>query len=119
VRNNGWQPVTWEEAVKRAAGRRHINAVRRFRRDARRAQVAQLLEEYGFGRGVASRIARELGVHRATIHRDIRFFIRDITIGDSLLELSYAEFELHMHGCHDEAAIVGELVRAMRRRRGR
>lgn len=37
----------------------------------RQAQVAQLLNEIGHGRGYQSRIAKRLGVHRGTVSRDM------------------------------------------------
>jgi len=44
----------------------------------RRAQVARLLREYGLvDHGVCARIARELGVSRATICRDRQALMRD------------------------------------------
>jgi hypothetical protein len=72
---NDWAaPTDWETVCRRAAGRRHYNAVRGFRRLERPLTVARLLREYaGAGRGLQARIARELGVSPGTICRDVRF----------------------------------------------
>lgn len=64
--------TTTSEANRRAAGRRHYNAMRRFNGDLRRVEVGKLITAYGLGRGVKARIARELGVHPSTISRDLR-----------------------------------------------
>jgi hypothetical protein len=56
---------------RRAAGRRHYNTVRRFRAAWRRCEVARMVLESGIGRGYQARIARELGVSRATVCRDV------------------------------------------------
>jgi hypothetical protein len=54
------------------AGRRRYNAVRQFQAAYRQAEVVRLLRKYGlFTRGTQARIARELGVSRATICRDV------------------------------------------------
>jgi hypothetical protein len=67
-------PTSWDEVCKRNAGRRHYNRVRALRRAFRRKQVADLLCRYGMiDRGVRARIARELGVHRSVITRDVQF----------------------------------------------
>jgi len=72
VRNNWWSERTDDETMRRrAAGRRHYNAVRRFRAAWRRREVARLVLEGGAGWGYQARIARELGVSRATVCRDV------------------------------------------------
>jgi len=38
----------------------------------RRTEVEKLFAEYGFARGAQARIARELGVNRSTISRDVQ-----------------------------------------------
>jgi hypothetical protein len=38
----------------------------------RRVEVERLFAEYGFARGARARIARELGVNRSTVSRDVR-----------------------------------------------
>jgi hypothetical protein len=69
-----WQDsVDDDEAARRAGGRRHYNARRRLAREYRRTQVANmLLRRPPFEWGAASAIARELGVHRSTICKDLR-----------------------------------------------
>ncbi len=61
------QWINTDEAYRRAGGRRHYNAVRQFRASFRRLTVASRLLA---GLSQAA-IARELGVHRSTINRDI------------------------------------------------
>jgi hypothetical protein len=79
VRNNWSAPTDPETVARRAAGRRHFNAVRRFQRAYRRMQVARLLLKYGQdglrAHGLRARIARELGVSRGTITRDVQALI--------------------------------------------
>lgn len=66
-------PVSDDEAAHRAGGRRRYNAARRVQAWARRRQVADLLNKYGLLEyGTQARIADELGVSRATVHRDVR-----------------------------------------------
>lgn len=76
--NNNWsKPTSWEEVCRRSGGRKRYNALRSFRRDHRRKQVVDLLGHYGMiDRGVYARIARELGVHRSVICRDVQFLLR-------------------------------------------
>ncbi len=66
------EPTSADEAHRLAAGRRHYNAVRQAQGIDRAVKVVQLLKEHGFARGVQAQIARELGVHRSTITRDVR-----------------------------------------------
>jgi hypothetical protein len=65
--------TSWDTVCRRASGRRYWHSVMRCRREVRRHKVAALVSRYGGfdQRGVASAIARELGVHRSTISRDI------------------------------------------------
>jgi hypothetical protein len=71
VRNNWQARVSADEAHRRAAGRRKYNAVRQFRARVRRQEVLRLLGAFGWGYGVQARIAAALGVHPATISRDL------------------------------------------------
>jgi DNA invertase Pin-like site-specific DNA recombinase len=60
------------DIFKLASARRRYNRERRTAASARRAQIARLLDEYGSKRrGARARIARELGVSRATVTRDV------------------------------------------------
>jgi DNA invertase Pin-like site-specific DNA recombinase len=62
-----------EEAYRRAGGRRRYNQRRQDAERARHKEVSRLLDLYGEGkRGTRARIARELGVSRATVTRDVR-----------------------------------------------
>jgi hypothetical protein len=65
-------------AYRRAGGRRHYNAWRRFIQARRRAEVARLLTCKGalFRRGIQTELARELGVSRTTICRDVAYLLR-------------------------------------------
>jgi hypothetical protein len=78
VNNVEWsRPTSWDVVCRRNAGRRHYNAIRTVRRALRRRQVARLLLKYPFpARGLQARIARELGVHRSTICRDVWAILR-------------------------------------------
>ena len=82
MNNNEWsRPIRWDEVCRRAAGRRHYNAIRTVRRALRRREVARLLVKYGglYGpssHGLQARIARQLGVHRSTICRDVWAILR-------------------------------------------
>jgi hypothetical protein len=70
--NNKWSERTdFDTVCRRAAGRRHYNAVRQFRAAYRRSQVARLLLKFDLGRGIQARIAAELGVSRSTVCRDL------------------------------------------------
>jgi len=61
VRNNWQARVSEDETHRRAAGRRHYNAVRQLRARVRRQEVLRLLGEFGWGYGVQARIAAVLG----------------------------------------------------------
>jgi hypothetical protein len=74
-----WTAETTAEAVaRRAGGRRAYNCRRRFAQTIRRAEVARLLNCKGalFRRGLQTELARELGVSRSTICRDIAYLLR-------------------------------------------
>ena len=64
-------PVSDHEAHARSAGRNRYNSQRTFDAMMRSAQVIRMLRERGCGRGVKAQIARELGVARSTISRDV------------------------------------------------
>jgi hypothetical protein len=72
------QTIDTGAAYRRASGRRHYNAVRRFHRERRRAEVARLLICKGalFRRGLQTELARELNVSRSTICRDLAYLLR-------------------------------------------
>ena len=69
-------PVSNSEAISRAGGRRHYNSVRQWQALARAYRVMELLQDRGLGYGVRTQIARELGVHRSTITRDVNRILR-------------------------------------------
>jgi hypothetical protein len=72
------EPTAWDEVCRRAAGRRHYNSVRRFRATMRRGEVARLLRVQGglTARGTQATLARQLGVSRSTVCRDIAWLLR-------------------------------------------
>ena len=61
----------WEAICRRAGGRRRYNQVRQWAADMRLHEVAKLLNEVEHSRGYQTRIAKRLGVHRATVSRDL------------------------------------------------
>lgn len=64
--------IPTQQAYERASGRRHYNAIRRLNRELRRGEVAQLLSRYGLLTwGVQTKIARQLGINKSTVCRDI------------------------------------------------
>ena len=78
--SNNWSaPTSWDEVCRRKAGRDRYNSVRRVQRAERRFRVLKLLSRYGMDRGVQARIARELGVSRVTISRDVAALLFDHT----------------------------------------
>lgn len=65
-----WTPANFDEACLRAAGRRAYNAKRQGARAARISRILGLLDTYELsGRDLAAL----LGVHEATISRDLQF----------------------------------------------
>jgi hypothetical protein len=71
------QTIDTDAANRRAGGRRHCNAVRRFIQTCRRAELAERLACKGalFRCGIQTELARELGVSRATICRDMAYLL--------------------------------------------
>jgi len=73
--------MTWEEICRRAGGRRHYSAVRKFRAEYRRAHlIFTTADELGlsiFRHGTAAAVARKLGLHRSTVSRDLQRMIRE------------------------------------------
>src|SRR5690349_6115939 len=69
--------TTPEAAARRAGGRRRYNAWRQHLAFYRRVKLSRLLsaKESLIERGVQARLARELGVSRATICRDVRVIL--------------------------------------------
>ncbi len=71
--SNGWgEHVPFDEACRRAGGRRLYNQWRQFKAELRRGQVVELLGVYGLGYGAQARVARQLGVSRSIVCRDVR-----------------------------------------------
>src|SRR5580698_6705802 len=69
-------PVSDDEANRRAAGRRQYNLTRKLDSWHRVQRVIELLQDRGLGYGVRTQIARELGVHRSTITRDVNRILK-------------------------------------------
>ncbi|HEY0006378.1 MAG TPA: HTH domain-containing protein [Pyrinomonadaceae bacterium] len=68
-----WTPKTFDEAIKRAAGRRAYNRKRRLEREARIARILRLLDSEEL---TGRELAVLMEVHEATISRDLRFIKR-------------------------------------------
>lgn len=70
--------TTNEAAARRAGGRRHYNAWRKALAAHRRRKISRWLSVRGrmFERGIQTRLARRLGVSRATICRDMAYLLR-------------------------------------------
>jgi DNA-binding CsgD family transcriptional regulator len=73
VTKSSWgYPTSTTEAYRRASGRRAYNQFRQDQALLRPLEVYKLWALYGFHYGVKARIARELGIHRSTVTRDLR-----------------------------------------------
>jgi IS30 family transposase len=84
-----WTPQSFNEACKRAAGRRAYNKRRRLARERRITAILRLLDVQP---GVSGRaLAAVLRVHEATISRDLKF-IRKVKA-----EYSRGNFGAQMH----------------------
>jgi hypothetical protein len=71
-----WIPKTFEEACKRAAGRRRYHAQRRCARDKRQLLIMDILVQLNWQHYGAGRILAEaLSVDPATISRDIKYIL--------------------------------------------
>jgi len=68
-----WSPKNFNEACLRAAGRRAYNARRRHARNARISSILALQDHYDL---TGRELAALLGVHEATISRDLQFIER-------------------------------------------
>lgn len=66
----GWKPKTFDEACRRAAGRRAYNRKRRLERARRISKIFHLLDRREYS---GRELAELLGVHEATISRDLKF----------------------------------------------
>lgn len=77
------EPTSWDEMVRRAAGRRHYNSVRQLRALVRRQEVAKLIWRYDsiFQRGIQTTTAAQLGVHRSTVCRDVKAMLEELNWG--------------------------------------
>lgn len=69
-------PVSGDEAVRRAAGRRHYNARRTEEKLLRRQEVTEMLLDNGHRWGSQAAMARALGVSESTISRDVDAILR-------------------------------------------
>jgi len=72
-----WIPKTFEEACKRAAGRRRYHAQRRRARDKRQLAIMDILVQLNWQHyGVGRILAEALSVDPATISRDIKYILK-------------------------------------------
>ena len=94
--NNWSEYVSFDATCRRAGGRRHYNAGRQLQVLLRRNQVAKLFGVYGFEHGAQAAIARQLGVHRSTICRDISALLAQVWGGRYLVECHIAGWPLAM-----------------------
>jgi predicted DNA-binding transcriptional regulator YafY len=68
-----WMPLTFNEACKRAAGRRAYNKQRRLARERRISRIIALQNSYDL---TGRELAALFHVQEATISRDLRFIRR-------------------------------------------
>ena len=71
----------WDEVCRRASGRRRYNAVRRLHAELRRNAIIKRAWELGTWlreRGFQAALARQFGVNRSTISRDVKQLERDM-----------------------------------------
>jgi hypothetical protein len=79
---NTWShPTTWGEVCKRSSGRRKYHSLRRFGVRGRRLTVSRHLWREGLGYGVKARLARTVGVSKATITSDVHATLA-MSVGD-------------------------------------
>lgn len=68
-----WHAATTTDVVHaRAAGRAHVNSIRRLNRDLRAAQMFERYVDLRCAYGSRARIAREFGCSRSTVYRALR-----------------------------------------------
>jgi hypothetical protein len=90
--SNNWSAATDPETVaRRAGGRQAYNWQRQVARTVRRWRLVRLLKKYGlWRRGTLARIARELGVHRSTVSRDVHAMLHEERRDPSATRTSHA-----------------------------
>lgn len=65
--------MNWDSICRRAGGRRRYNAQRQHQAALRRLRVGALMNQLGwFTHGVPAEVARQLGVSRSTVCRDLK-----------------------------------------------
>jgi hypothetical protein len=96
--------LDWEATCRRASGRRHYNSVRQFLANYRLTQLVELLHETGFRRGYQTQIAKELGVHRSTICRDLARLRQRMLLGPQADKLARAMTRLDRRARAEDAA---------------
>jgi HTH domain len=71
-------PTTPDEMARRAGGRKRYNTWRKSMAFYRRCEISRLLTAQGaFRRGYQTKLARQLGVSRATVCRDVAALRRE------------------------------------------
>jgi hypothetical protein len=89
-----WIPKTFEQACKRAAGRRRYHATRRRVRDNRQLQIMDILVHLGWPKyGIGRALAEALSVDPPTISRDLKYIRkwRASLIHDSQINEEFAD----------------------------
>jgi len=76
-KSSTWFPTSSDQAFRLVAGRRAYTEQRQLQARRRHVEVLCRVKERGFDRGVQAQIAKELGVHRSTITRDIKKIFTD------------------------------------------
>lgn len=102
MRATNWTNRTDSQtAARRAGGRRRYNRWRNLCSHARLGAVVKELNEVGFLRGNQAEIARRLGVHRSTVHRDLKKLEMGLR-GYTVEEIDFVSRFWH----HSEASII-------------
>lgn len=71
--SKGWTPRSFDEACRRAGGRRRYNLARSLAREDRRRELMRLMDlPIGQGYGAGKRLAERLGVSAQTISHDMK-----------------------------------------------
>lgn len=99
--NRKWIPATFEEACKRAAGRRRYHAERRRARDKRQLLIMRYMVDGNWpGHGIGRVLARKHSVDPATISRDLKYIRK------------FREHLVKRHGSNFADAVIKRLATA-------
>ncbi len=76
-------PVSYDEMIRRAGMRRHINEVRRLLAEQRRVAICLRCLALGWPRhGIQKRVALEFRVSEATVSRAVRKVIASVALSE-------------------------------------